>query len=90
VTRGRECTLRLEEKPSGKVYAQCKVETYPGAAVQTVSDSSRYFVVDLGGGHHVGLGFADRSDSFDLNVALQVRPIWPLNVCPFRSNRSSF
>ena len=37
---------------------------------QTVSDSSRYFVIAVDGAH-LGLGFADRSDSFDLNVSLQ-------------------
>jgi hypothetical protein len=40
-----------------------------------VSDSSRYFVVrlrnDNGQTVFVGIGFADRSDSFDLNVAVQ-------------------
>ena len=50
----------------------CAVDAYPGPAVQTVSDSSRYFVIRVGDGDtHLGLGFADRSDSFDLNVALQ-------------------
>jgi len=38
--------------------------------VQTVSDSSRYFVIKPTDGPHLGLGFSDRSDSFDLNMAL--------------------
>lgn len=42
---------------------------------EAVSDSSRYFVVrlrnDNGQTAFVGVGFADRSDSFDLNVAVQ-------------------
>ncbi len=38
--------------------------------IQTVSDSSRYFVIKPIEGSHLGLGFADRSDSFDLNMAL--------------------
>lgn len=38
--------------------------------VQTVSDSSRYFVIKPVDGPHLGLGFGDRSDSFDFNMAL--------------------
>ena len=37
--------------------------------MQTVSDSSRYFVIAVNDSH-LGLGFADRSDSFDLNTSL--------------------
>ncbi len=74
--QGKDCTVRLEEKPSGKLHAQCAVDAYPGPSVQTVSDSSRYFVIraadDSGRINFLGLGFADRSDSFDFNVALQV------------------
>ena len=46
------------------------VDTYPGPNVQTVSDSSRYFVVKPIEGPPIGIGFADRSDSFDLNMAM--------------------
>ena len=38
--------------------------------MQTVSDSSRYFAIKVND-NFVGLGFAERNDSFDLNVALQ-------------------
>lgn len=94
--RGTDCVINLEEKGSTKIYAQVDVDTYPGPAVQAVTDSSRcddnelhdsktnqiqwyynnisrYFVLRTKDGHHLGLGFADRSDSFDLNVALQVK-----------------
>lgn len=49
---------------------QVNVDTYPGPSVQSVSDSSRYFVIKPLEGPHLGLGFADRSDSFDMNMAL--------------------
>jgi hypothetical protein len=41
VARGKDCTIRLEDKASGKLYAECPVEVYPGPAVQYVADSSR-------------------------------------------------
>jgi len=53
-----------------KPYAEVNVDTYPGPNVQTVKDSSRYFVVKPIEGPPIGLGFADRSDAFDMNMAL--------------------
>ena len=55
---------------SKKISFQVNVDTYPGPNVQTVSDSSRYFVVKPVEGPPIGVGFADRTDSFDLNMAL--------------------
>ncbi|GMS83830.1 hypothetical protein PENTCL1PPCAC_6005 [Pristionchus entomophagus] len=67
--------LKLEDKSNGQLYAKCPIDTYPSVAIEAVSDSSRYFVIrlqnDSGQSAFVGLGFQDRSDSFDLNVALQ-------------------
>lgn len=67
--------IKLEDAVSGKLYAQCPIEDYPGVAVEQVLDSSRYFVIRLmaddGRTVFVGIGFAERSDSFDFNVAIQ-------------------
>ena len=75
VAKGRQCVLKLEEKGSGQLFAQCPVDKYPGVSVESVSDSSRYFVLkivsDAGQSAFIGIGFADRGDSFDLNVSLQ-------------------
>jgi hypothetical protein len=68
-----ECLIKLEDR-SGELFASCPVDSFPGLAVEPVSDSSRYFVVRLKdpSGRHafVGLGFQDRGDAFDLNVTL--------------------
>lgn len=67
--------LKLEDKGSNELFAACPVAQYPGPAIEAVTDSSRYFVIkivdDNGRSAFIGIGFSDRSDSFDLNVALQ-------------------
>ncbi|XP_022155597.1 uncharacterized protein At1g03900 [Momordica charantia] len=69
------CEIRLEDPNSGDLFAACFVN--PGQrdnSVETVLDSSRYFVLKIedGRGKHafVGLGFAERNEAFDFNVAL--------------------
>nr|CAD7402100.1 unnamed protein product [Timema cristinae] len=80
VAKGKECVLKLEDKTTGELFAKCPIETYPGVAVESVTDSSRYFVLriqdDNGRSAFIGVGFSDRSDSFDLNVALQDHFKW--------------
>ncbi|XP_013786483.1 NECAP-like protein CG9132 [Limulus polyphemus] len=75
VTKGSECILKIEDRNNGELFAKCLVDKYPGIAVEPVVDSSRYFVLriqdDSGHSAFIGIGFADRGDSFDLNVALQ-------------------
>ncbi|XP_068664754.1 uncharacterized protein At1g03900-like [Aristolochia californica] len=69
------CEIRLEDPNSGELFAACFV--YPGQrenSVETVLDSSRYFVLKIedGMGKHafIGLGFTERNEAFDFNVAL--------------------
>ncbi|XKL65743.1 hypothetical protein PGB90_009163 [Kerria lacca] len=80
VAKGSQCILFLEDKINGELFAKCPVESYPSVAIEAVSDSSRYFVIriqdDNGRTAYVGLGFIDRSDSFDFNVALQDHFKW--------------
>ncbi|KAL5229996.1 hypothetical protein ABZP36_028772 [Zizania latifolia] len=75
VSCGDRCEIRLEDPGSGDLFAACFV--LPGqreSSVETVLDSSRYFVLRIedGRGKHafVGLGFNERNEAFDFNVAL--------------------
>nr|CAD7446001.1 unnamed protein product [Timema bartmani] len=47
VAKGKECVLKLEDKTTGELFAKCPIETYPGVAVESVTDSSRYFVLRI-------------------------------------------
>ncbi|CAH1100948.1 unnamed protein product [Psylliodes chrysocephalus] len=80
ISKGNEVFIKLEDKNSGELFAKCPIETYPGISIEPVSDSSRYFVLrimdDTGRTAFIGIGFGDRSDSFDLNVALQDHFKW--------------
>ncbi|KPJ14996.1 NECAP-like protein CG9132 [Papilio machaon] len=80
VAKGDDLIMKLEDKTTGELFAKCPVDKYPGLALESVTDSSRYFVVriqdDNGRSAYIGLGFGDRSDSFDLNVALQDHFKW--------------
>ncbi|CAL4069096.1 unnamed protein product [Meganyctiphanes norvegica] len=80
VSKKNECIMKLEDKITGELFAKSPIDKYPGLAIESVSDSSRYFVIRLqeedGRSAFIGLGFGDRSDSFDLNVALQDHFKW--------------
>lgn len=69
------CEIRLEDPNSGELFAACFVN--PGQrenSVEPALDSSRYFVLKIedGTGKHafIGLGFSERNEAFDFNVAL--------------------
>lgn len=39
--------MKLEDKASGELFAKCPIDKYPGVALESVTDSSRYFVVRI-------------------------------------------
>lgn len=92
-SKGKVAFIKLEDKNTGELFAQAPVEQYPGCVVEAVTDSSRYFVVrieDENGRHaFIGLGFADRGDSFDFNVALQDHFKWVKQECELAKQEAS-
>ncbi|CAH8825961.1 unnamed protein product [Trichobilharzia szidati] len=80
VSKGKDLVILLEDKNSGQLFAKCPVDSFPGISVEPVLDSSRYFVIRLvsndGRTTFTGIGFTERSDSFDLNVAIQDHFKW--------------
>ncbi|KAL5013665.1 hypothetical protein ScPMuIL_007935 [Solemya velum] len=85
VAKGKELTIKLEDKNSGwkfvksELFAECPVDAYPGVAVESVIDSSRYFVLRIKDGTDGVLSLVlvlETEGSFDLNVALQDHFKW--------------
>ncbi|GAA5974152.1 hypothetical protein JCM11641_003468 [Rhodosporidiobolus odoratus] len=74
-----KCFINLEDKESGELFAQAPYQpskANPNGGCEAVLDSSRYFVitvVDAASSNkaYVGMGFPERTESFDFNVALQ-------------------
>ncbi|XP_029436893.1 adaptin ear-binding coat-associated protein 1 isoform X1 [Rhinatrema bivittatum] len=79
-SKGKVAFIKLEDKVSGELFAQAPVDQYPGITVEAVTDSSRYFVIRIqdgtGRSAFIGVGFTDRGDAFDFNVALQDHFKW--------------
>jgi len=72
--KNNKVAVKLENQISGEPFATAPIDTYPGVAVESVTDSSRYFVLRIKDGDRsafLGVGFADRGDAFDFNVTLQ-------------------
>ncbi|XP_059807894.1 adaptin ear-binding coat-associated protein 2-like [Hypanus sabinus] len=78
--KGNTAYIKLEDKNSGELFAQSPVDQFPGIAVESVIDSSRYFVICIEDGNgrraFIGIGFVDRGDAFDFNVSLQDHFKW--------------
>ncbi|EDQ87326.1 uncharacterized protein MONBRDRAFT_27404 [Monosiga brevicollis MX1] len=72
--KGKKCTVSLTDTTTGALFAEAPIDSDPSNWVESVIDSSRYFVLKVvNQGRHafLGMGFADRSEAFDFSVALQ-------------------
>ncbi|KAI0784369.1 hypothetical protein C8Q75DRAFT_810146 [Abortiporus biennis] len=75
IERSSGVSIQFEDPTTGELFA--KAEYDPAKpCVEAVLDSSRYFVVRVedkenGRKAYIGMGFLERTDSFDFNVALQ-------------------
>lgn len=47
ISKGSELAIKLEDKNTGELFAKCPIEAYPGVAIESVTDSSRYFVLRI-------------------------------------------
>ena len=43
---GKGAKIKLVEKDNDSLFRECPVETYPGLAIQSVTDSSRSLIAD--------------------------------------------
>ncbi|KAK9494454.1 hypothetical protein V1508DRAFT_413227 [Lipomyces doorenjongii] len=67
------CELRLEDSSNGELFASAPY-LLTGKGVEQVTDSSRFFVIRVVDGErhaYLGMGFMERSEAFDFNIALQ-------------------
>ncbi|KIY65493.1 adaptin ear-binding coat-associated protein 1 NECAP-1 [Cylindrobasidium torrendii FP15055 ss-10] len=73
IEKGNSAALIFDDPNTGELFARAEYEAQR-PPVEAVLDSSRYFVVrveDAGKKAYIGLGFLERTDSFDFNVACQ-------------------
>ncbi|KAI0372973.1 adaptin ear-binding coat-associated protein 1 NECAP-1 [Pilatotrama ljubarskyi] len=73
IERSSGVAIQFEDPTTGELFAKADYDPAK-PSVEAVLDSSRYFVVrveDNGRRAYIGMGFLERTDSFDFNVALQ-------------------
>ncbi|PCH37713.1 adaptin ear-binding coat-associated protein 1 NECAP-1 [Wolfiporia cocos MD-104 SS10] len=73
IERSNGVAIQFEDATTGELFAKADYDPAK-PCVEAVLDSSRYFVVrveDNGKRAYIGMGFLERTDSFDFNVTLQ-------------------
>ncbi|XP_039011529.1 adaptin ear-binding coat-associated protein 1-like isoform X3 [Hibiscus syriacus] len=77
INKGEECIIRLEDKNTGELYARAFLRNGEPHPVESVVDSSRYFVLrieeNIGGRQRhafIGIGFRERTEAYDFQAAL--------------------
>ncbi|KAH9951857.1 hypothetical protein B0H21DRAFT_829371 [Amylocystis lapponica] len=73
IERSSGVAIQFEDVTTGELFAKADYDPAK-PCVEAVLDSSRYFVVrveDNGRKAYIGMGFLERTDSFDFNVTLQ-------------------
>lgn len=70
-----ELFINMDETETGVSFGKCLIDKYPGPAVETVVDSSRYFVLrffnNIGQTAYLGIGFENRNESSEFSAAIQ-------------------
>lgn len=77
ISKGEECIIKLEDKTTGELYARAFLRNGEPHPVESVIDSSRYFVLRVeenidGRIRHafIGIGFRERTQAYDFQAAL--------------------
>lgn len=76
ISRGETGCIRLEDPVTGEKFAETPISgdgVGTSGIVQPVTDSSRFFVlkvVEDGNSAFIGIGFDERTQAFDFNVAI--------------------
>uniref|UniRef100_A0A2K6TSN5 NECAP PHear domain-containing protein n=1 Tax=Saimiri boliviensis boliviensis TaxID=39432 RepID=A0A2K6TSN5_SAIBB len=85
--KGQMAYIKLDDRTSGELCVQAAVDQFPGTAVESMTDSSRYLVIRVEDGNgqraFIGIGFGDRGDAFDFTVASQDHFKWVKQQCEF-------
>ncbi|KAG1756338.1 uncharacterized protein EDB91DRAFT_1241419 [Suillus paluster] len=87
IEKSSGAALMFEDAQTGELFARAPYDPLK-PCVEAVLDSSRYFVIrveDAGKKAYIGMGFAERTDSFDFNVALQDHTKWVLETVKLTS-----